>query len=245
MEGWQVPALLAGGFVCGVTNALAGGGSFVTLPLLLWIGLPPQIANATNRVAIVLQCGTGIGAYHQHGVRPWKHVIALVAPSVAGALLGAYLAAKVDEAVFRHAAAILFLLMAGTVFINPNSWNRAEGKGHLRARLYPLFFLMGVYGGFLQAGIGVVLISTLVLLGGFDTVHGNALKFAITLVFTAASLVLFAGLGQVRWGIGLCLSAGTMAGGYVGARLVMTKGARWVRIFVLLGVAAGVVKLLW
>jgi uncharacterized membrane protein YfcA len=244
VEFWQIPALIAGGFFCGVINALAGGGSFLTLPLLFWIGLPPQVANATNRVAIVLQCVTGIAAYQRKRVLPWGHLPALVVPTVLGALLGAYLAAHLDETLFRRAAAVLFAIMAATVFVDPGRWARRDSLGHIRPRLYPLFFLMGVYGGFLQAGIGVVLISSLVLLGGYDVVRGNALKCALTLVFTTAALLLFASVGQVRWAIGLCLAAGSMAGGYVGAHLVMAKGSPWVRAFVVLAAAAAIAKLL-
>ncbi|MFH1144078.1 MAG: sulfite exporter TauE/SafE family protein [Candidatus Eisenbacteria bacterium] len=244
MEIWQVPALLAGGFFCGVINALAGGGSFVTLPLLLWIGLPPQVANATNRVAIALQCVTGIVAYDRRKMLPWSHLPAIAVPAVAGSLLGAYLAAHVDETMFRHASAVLFAVMAGTVFLDPGRWARKDSVGRIRPHFYPLFFVMGIYGGFLQAGLGVLLISTFVLLGGYDVVRGNALKFALVLTFTTAALLLFASVGQVRWLIGLCLACGSMAGGFVGARLVMAKGSPWVRGFVVVAALAAIAELL-
>jgi len=167
VEFWQIPVLIAGGFLCGVINALAGGGSFLTLPLLFWIGLPPQVANATNRVAIVLQCVTGIAAYQRKRVLPWGHLPALAVPTVLGALLGAYLAAHVDETLFRRAAAVLFAIMAATVFVDPGRWARRDS-----------------------------------------------------------------------------LAAGSMAGGYVGAHLVMAKGSPWVRAFVVLAAAAAIAKLL-
>jgi len=245
MEWWQVPALLAGGFFCGVANALAGGGSFVTLPLLLLIGLPPQIANATNRVAIVLQCVAGLGAYQKRGVVPWRDLGRLAVPAVLGSLAGAYLAAFLDETAFRRAAAVLFAVMAGTVFIDPRRWARENSVVRGRPVFYPLFFLMGVYGGFLQAGVGVLLISSLVLLCGYDVVRGSALKFALALSFTTAALLVFAGVGQVDWAIGLCLAAGSMAGGFVGARLVMAKGSPLVRAFVVVAALAAIAELLF
>jgi uncharacterized membrane protein YfcA len=244
VEWWQYPALIAGGFLCGIINALAGGGSFVTLPLLLLIGLPPQVANATNRVAITLQCVAGTATYHRHGVLLWRHLPGIAIPAVLGSLVGAYLAAHIDESMFRQAAAVLFAVMAITVFIDPKRWARENSVGHIRPILYPLFFLMGIYGGFLQAGLGVLLISTLVLAGGYDVVRGNALKFALALAFTLAALLVFAGAGQVRWFTGLFLAIGTMAGGIVGARLVIAKGSRWVRIFVVLAAIGAILKLL-
>lgn len=244
MDALLWPALLAGGFLCGVINAAAGGGSFLTLPLLMALGLPPQVANATNRVAIVLQCAAGVGTYQRHGVRPWRQLPAIAAVAVPGSLLGALLAARADEALFRPVAAGLMVLMAATVFVNPQRWSRPAGEGRIRGRHLPLFFLIGIYGGFLQAGVGVLMIGTFVLAAGFDTVSGNALKFGLALSFTSAALLIFAGFGQVRWLPGLTLAAGTVAGGIVGARLVVLKGAGWVRWLVLFAAVAAVVKLL-
>jgi uncharacterized membrane protein YfcA len=239
-----LPALIAGGFVCGVINALAGGGSFVTLPLLLWMGLPPQVANATNRVAIVVQCAGGVTTYHRHGVRPWRHLPALAVPMVLGALLGAYAAAHLDETVFRKAAALLFVLMIATVFIKPRRWAQERPAPRIRPLLYPVFFLVGAYGGFLQAGVGTLILGLLVIAGGYDVVAGNALKFSLALTFTTAALLLFAGAGQVRWLPGMGLAIGTIAGGVVGARLVIARGVRWVRIVVVLSALAAIAKLL-
>jgi uncharacterized membrane protein YfcA len=244
LEFWHLPVLVAGGILCGIINALAGGGSFVTLPLLLMMGLPPQIANATNRVAIALQCGAGVVTYHRHGVRPWRHLPPIAIPAALGAVLGAFLAAHIDETAFRKVAALLFVIMVTTVFIDPKRWARDTALGRIRPRIYPAFFLMGVYGGFLQAGIGTLLIGTFVLVGGYDVVNGNALKFSLAFVFTCFALATFAGAGQVQWVPGLCLAVGTMTGGIIGARLVIAKGAKWVRIVVVLSAIGAIIKLL-
>ena len=241
---WFLPVLVAGGFLCGVINALAGGGSFVTLPLLMALGLPPQVANATNRVAIALQCAAGVGTYHRHGVRPWRDLPPLAIFAAAGAVLGALLAAHLDEAIFRKVAAGLFVIMVMTVFVDPKRWAREDSAGKIRPRYYPLYFVLGIYGGFLQAGLGTLLISSFVLIGGYDVVRGNALKFSLALVFTLVALALFAGFGQVRWVPGLALAVGTIAGGIVGARLVIAKGSKWVRIVVVISAVGAIIKLL-
>lgn len=245
MEIWQVLALIAGGVLCGIINALAGGGSFITLPLLLTIGLPPQIANATNRVAITLQTAAGVVTYHRHGVRPWRDLPRIAVFGVPGALLGAWLAAHLDETAFRHVAAVFFVVMIATVFVDPKKWARPDTEGRIRPAMLPVFFVLGIYGGFLQAGIGTLLIGTFVVFGGYDVVRGNALKFSLALVWTAASLALFAGLGQVRWIPGLCLASGTILGGILGARLVIARGTRWVRWVVVLSALAAIAKLLF
>ena len=245
VEIWHGPVLMVSGFICGIINAMAGGGSFITLPLLLMIGLPPQVANATNRVGITLQTLAGVITYHRHGVRPWNHMPKLLVPGLIGALVGAYAAAYLDEKLFRTVAAVFFLIMVATIFVDPKRWAHEDTPVRIRPILIPIYFLLGVYCGFLQAGIGTLLIGSLVLIGGFDVVRGNALKFALALCWTALSLALFAGLGQVRWVPGLCLAAGTMVGGIVGAKLVISKGARWVRYVVAVAAIAAVIKLLF
>lgn len=244
MELWHVPLLIAGGILCGIINALAGGGSFVTLPLLLLIGLPPQVANATNRVAIALQCAAGTATYHRHKVLLWSHLPGIAIPTVLGSLLGSYLAATVDETIFKRVAALLFVFMVATVFIDAKKWARENAIGRISPKFYPIYFLMGIYGGFLQAGLGTLLISMFVLVGGYDVVRGNALKFALAFCFTVAALVVFAGMGQVQWVIGLALAAGTITGGIVGARLVIAKGTRWVRWVVVASAIGAIIKLL-
>jgi uncharacterized membrane protein YfcA len=244
MDLWIYPALVLGGILCGIINALAGGGSFVTLPLLLLFGLPPQVANATNRVAIVLQCAAGTATYHRHKVLPWRHVPGLAVAMVMGAIPGALLAAYADESLFRKVAAVLFAVMIVTVFIDPKRWARQKAVARIRLRLYPVFFLLGVYGGFLQAGIGTLLISMFVLVGGYDVVRGNALKFALAMIFSIAALLTFASTGYVEWIPGLILAVGTVTGGFIGARVVIAKGAGWIRYIVALSAAGAIVKLL-
>jgi uncharacterized membrane protein YfcA len=239
-----LPLLAAGGFLCGIINALAGGGSFVTLPLLLLMGLPPQVANATNRVAITLQCAAGVATYHRHGVRPWRDLPRVAIPAALGSLVGAYFAAHFEEELFRRVAALLFVLMIATVFVDPKRWAREPGQGHIRTLYLPVFFLLGIYGGFLQAGLGTLLIGMFVLVGRYDVVRGNALKFSLALVFTAVALALFARVGQVRWVPGLFLAVGTMAGGIAGARLVIARGATWVRVVVVISALGAILKLL-
>jgi len=245
VEPWYFPLLFLGGLACGVINAMSGGGSFITLPILLWIGLPPQAANATNRVALLLQTGAGVATYHRHGVRPWRRLPPLALPTALGAWLGAWLAARLDPDAFRQSMAILFALMAATVFVKSERWTRPRGEERFRPVHYAVFFFLGLYGGFLQAGLGLLLTGMFVLVAGYDVVRGNAMKFGLAFVFTAISLMLFSRAGLVRWLPGLVLGAGTAAGGVLGARLVIAKGRLWIRVFVAFSAVAAIAKLLF
>ncbi|MEZ4649058.1 MAG: sulfite exporter TauE/SafE family protein [Candidatus Eisenbacteria bacterium] len=237
--------LVAGGLLAGVVNAFAGGGSFLTFPLLMAIGLPPQVANATNRVAIVLQCAAGSATYHRHGVFPRRLLPSFALPMVLGAIPGALLASHLDESVFRKVSAVLLAAMISTIFIDSKKWTgeNADG-GRFRWWHGPVFLIVGAYGGFLQAGIGPIMLGLLVLTAGFDVVRGNAIRFGLAGIFNLAALLLFAYGGQVNWLAGLILAIGNTAGGMIGAHLVVRRGTRWVRYVVLASGLAAVAKLL-
>ncbi len=246
MDGALLPIVLGvAGFGAGVVNALAGGGSFLTFPLLLWLGVPPQVANATNRIAITAQCIAGTATYARHGVVHWRKLAPLYLPACAGAFIGAQLASNLDETIFRRVTAVVLLAVAASVFIDTKRWTevRPEG-GHVRPLHYPLVFAMGIYGGFLQVGIGTLMLTFFVMLGGFDVVRGNAMKFGLVAGYQILALVIFTRASQIDWVLGGMLTIGTILGGIVGANIVVQSGTRWVRWVVIVAALAGVAKLL-
>jgi hypothetical protein len=237
--------LVLAGFGCGVVNALAGGGSFLTFPLLLFLGLPPQVANATNRIAIILQCAAGVATYTRHRVLPWRDVWPMYVPTVAGALLGSLLASRLDDAAFRTVTAVLLVAVAGAVFIDPRRWQEERPEaGHVKLRWYPVLFLIAAYGGFLQIGVGMITLPFLLFAGGYDVVRSNAIKFGLVVGYQLVALLVFGLADQVSWTIGLILAAGSIAGGAVGAHLVVRKGTKWVRYVVLVAALTAVAKLI-
>lgn len=244
MSPTDIVLLIVGGLFAGVINAFSGGGSFLTFPLLMAAGLPPQVANATNRVGIVVQCLGGIATYQRHHVFSWKQLPWFGIPMVLGAVPGALLASRLDEGVFRKLSALFLAAMIATVFIDGKKWTREVGEGRRVWWHLPLFFLLGIYGGFLQVGIGTIKIALLVLVAGFDVVRGNALKFGLAFLYSLTSLLLFAGSGQVDWLAGAVLAIGNLAGGALGAHLVVLRGTKWVRYVVLASGIAAVLELL-
>ena len=227
--------LLGAGLIAGVLNVIAGGGSFLTLPILMFLGLPPGVANGTNRVGILLQNVGAVSAFQREGVLDWRSVLWAAIPSVPGAALGVWLALIVSDQAFKRILAILMVsLSLWTLWSKRSQPEDVDLEGTptpSTGRLVAVgcaFFLIGVYGGFVQAGVGFLILAGTTA-AGLDLVRGNAVKVLTVLCFTALSLALFAINGRVDWGMGLVLAVGTTIGGIIGARLTMLKGHRWVR----------------
>lgn len=219
------------GLTAGFINTLAGSGSLLTLPLLILLGLPANVANGTNRVGVLLQNVVAVAAFRRRGALPLEGSWKLILPSVAGAVVGAELAVDLDEALLRRTIGVLMLVLLGAMLLKPERWIAAHAAPRA-ARLtveVPLFFAIGLYGGFIQISVGLFLLAGLVLGAGYNVVGANAIKNLIVLVFTGAALVVFVVNDQVDWKLGLLLGAGQALGGWAAAHFAVERGAQFVR----------------
>jgi uncharacterized membrane protein YfcA len=239
--------LFAAGLVAGTLNVIAGGGSMLTLPLMIFLGLPPNVANGTNRVAILVQNVGATSSFRRRGLvsGPWLKLA--VVPTLLGAALGTLAVLRVGDLAFQR---ILALVMVGvTAWMLWNPLAPSEGGDALpptgrRGLLFGvLFFLVGFYGGFIQAGVGFVILAA-TSLGGLDLIRSNAVKVALVLAYTPLTLVLFAWGGKVDWAMGTALAAGNLLGGLAGVHLQVLKGHRWVRGVVTVTILAFAARLL-
>ncbi len=233
MEHWSSYFLLFGvGSVAGVLNVVAGGGSFLTLPVLIFLGLPPTVANGTNRVAIALQNGGAVGSFRRHGMIDWDSLLWAALPATFGAILGTWAVLWVSDELFQKILA--FLMIAVTLWTLWDPLRKTQpraadfSKTPLVAAFAAGFFLLGVYGGFVQAGVGFLILAA-TSLAGLDLVQGNAVKVLSVLCFTLMSLGIFVWQDKVQWWIELTLGAGTVLGGLVGVKLTVLKGHVWVK----------------
>jgi uncharacterized membrane protein YfcA len=219
------------GFVAGFINTLAGSGSLLTLPILILLGLPANVANGTNRVGVLLQNIVAVATFRRHGALPLEGSWKLIVPSVAGALIGAALAVDLDEELLRRTIGVLMIVLIAVMLLNPERWIAAHAVPREPRLLVevPLFFAIGIYGGFIQVSVGLFLLAGLVLGAGYNLVGANALKNLIVLVFTAAALVVFVVNGQVEWMLGLLLGAGQAVGAWVASHFAVRRGAEFVR----------------
>lgn len=235
-EWYFFPILVIAGILVGFINTLAGSGSLISLPLLMWIGLPANVANGTNRVAILLQSLVGAGSFRQQKAIRFREGIWLSIPAVAGSILGAMLAVDLDEQMMRKAIGILMVVMIFLILFKPEAWLQGHA-GKLKARptvwQVVIFFAIGVYGGFIQAGVGFFLLAGLVMGAGLNLIRANAFKNLIVALYTPFALVVFIINNQVNWIIGLTLAVGNMIGAFIAARTAVTRGVKFIRIILL------------
>ncbi|MCW5877998.1 MAG: sulfite exporter TauE/SafE family protein [Anaerolineales bacterium] len=244
---WWLSALVIGaGFICGVINTLAGSGSLISLPILIFLGLPAPVANGTNRVGILLQNLAAGWSFKQSRVLDLRGALVLSVPAVLGSILGASVAVNLNEELMERVIGAVMLLMLVILILRPERWLQGsllELASRLDWKQSASMFVIGAYGGFIQAGVGVFLLAALVLSVGYDLVRANAVKIIIILAFSLSSLLVFSNNSQVDWGMGLLLGLGNMLGGWVAARLAVNKGANWVRWVVIATVGLSVLYL--
>lgn len=238
-------ALVLAGFVAGIVNTIAGGGSFLTLPALLFFGLEPKIANATNRIAILFSTASATATFHRHGHWDQAATVRLAVPTLIGVPIGGWLAIALPPETFKSLFGILFLAMAALLAANPKRFLEENHTASLSPRWrYPAFFAIGVYVGFIQAGMGILLLIAMSFLCEFTLVQSNAIKNSIGFIVTLAGATIFAVYGLIDWVPGLVMAVGNVTGGFVGAKLAIKKGNRWVFVILIIVMVATGIKLL-
>jgi len=231
-----VAALIVSGVFVGFINTLAGGGTIISLSLFMFLGLPANIANGTNRVAVILQNMTSVSEFRRKKVLDFKKANKLAIPTMIGAIIGAQIASDINEEVFRKAVGVVMIMMMYFILTKPSQW--LKGTETLMEKPVSwiqvvIFFVIGVYGGFVQVGVGYFILAGVVLGAGYDLVKANAIKVWIVLLYTPLALVVFILNDQVRWDFGLIHAIGNIIGAYVASRFAVSWGANFVRWFVI------------
>ena len=239
-------AVIAGA-IAGVINTLAGSGSLVTLPMLVFLGLPADVANGTNRVGVLLQNVVGIAVFRRGGYSQSAGSCWIIVPSVVGALLGAAIATVLDNSSMELAIGVVMLIMLGVLISNPKRWLREKSEaisGRPGIGVILLFFVIGIYGGFIQAGVGVLLLSGLVLASGYSLNHANMIKLTIVLLMAVIALPVFVYYNQVDWGLGALMAIGQAIGAWAAANYAtrIPDANLWVRRLLIVIVLISIVR---
>ncbi len=232
------------GFCSGFLNVLAGGGSLLSIPLLVFMGLDVSVANATNRVGVLFQNVVAAHQFYKKSLVTVEDSAFFGLPAMAGALVGTFGAVNLDERYLSVAVAILITAMAVLLLVKPDMWEREREVPISKWVVAAFMFVIGIYGGFVQAGVGFFLLWAIVGGAGKDLLHANALKVVIVALFTALSLAIFLYHGLVDFYLGMLLAIGNFVGGAMGARFAILKGNRWLRWILSIVVTASAIQML-
>jgi uncharacterized membrane protein YfcA len=228
-------------------NSVSGGGSILSLPLLMFMGLPAATANGTNRLGILLGSGASLLAFRSQGIFVPRLAWQVGWPAAIGSLAGSLIALRLPNKVFAPILAAVILFVVIMTFRGARG--RAHQGGALAMRNDWIALLayagIGLYGGFIQAGSGLIMMYAYGRLGNLGVFHINALKVSNTVLFITVSLIAFAAAGRIDWPMAAALAAGNLTGGWMGSIWQVKRGEAWVNRFLLITGIGMAAKLLW
>jgi uncharacterized membrane protein YfcA len=246
MDFLEVLLILAVGLVAGFINTVAGGGSLISLPVLIFLGLPSAVANATNRVAIFSQNIFGVAGFKSKGIGEFRYSLILGVSALFGAIIGAKMAVDIRGALFNKILAVVMIIV---VFLTISGKAKPKHDGSennsIKSRIIGIasFFFIGIYGGFIQAGVGFLIIAALTSIHGFSLVKTNSIKMFVVLVYTVAALSVFIYEGKINWLYGGVLAIGNSTGAWFASRWSVEKGDKVIKFFLVITVIALAIKL--
>jgi len=251
MEFWELVLLCAVGVVAGFVNVMAGGGSLLTMPMMVFMGLPGPVVNGTNRVAIFIQNIAAVVGFFRQGFSDFRLSLSLTLCALPGTIVGAMLGTRLEGVWFnRVLAGVMMAVMLLMLRKKKKRTGTVEQESHeppspqRRWAAHLLMIGAGFYGGIIQAGVGFIMIAILHRTLGLDLVRVNMHKVFIIGVYTLVALVVFASQGQVDWLLGLLLAVGNAAGAWIGTHYAVKKGERLIRIILNIALVAMAAKLL-
>jgi len=249
MEYWQILLLVFIGIFAGWINVMAGGGSLLTIPAMLFMDIPAPIANGTNRIAILAQNIVAVYAFFRNGFHDFKLSLSLSLAASLGALGGAWIGVFLQGVWFNRMLAIVMIGVIIIMATEKKGASTASKESTLsQNRLIAGHILMlfaGFWGGMIQVGVGFILMPILHKVLGFDLVRVNMYKVTIILSFTIVSLAVFASQLELMWWAGLGLALGNSIGGWYGAHSTIHKGESWIKIVLYLVLSGFIIKLLF
>lgn len=229
MEIGTITMLVGSGILVGVINTFAGAAAVLTIALFSFLGLPLSVANATNRIPVILQTVTMSVGFFRQGLLDLRLGLKLTIPTVIGAVIGSEFVSRIDASLFVWLlVGALFMLFAMLVLDPTKALKGRQTIDKPRTIHYILLLGIGLYGGAFHIGVGYLFLALLIMGMGYNLLAANALKGFIVLVYTIFSLVVFALNGEVNWGYGLVHGVGNLIGAYFA-----TKYARYIPIGVL------------
>lgn len=247
MEYWQIIILVLVGTLAGWLNVMAGGGSLLTVPALLFMDIPAPVANGTNRIAILAQNVTAVFAFFRKGFSDFKLSLTLSLAASIGAAGGAMVGVRLEGEWFDRILALVMVLVMITMAVGKKKSELADTDGKPKRLILGHICMVGAgfWGGFIQIGVGFILMPILYRVMGLDLVRVNMYKVFVVLVYTIVALAVFASQLELMWWAGLGLAIGNSIGGWFGAHMTISRGEVWIKRVLYVALSAFIVKLLF
>jgi len=220
------------GSLAGFINVMAGGGSTITLPALIFLGLEGSLANGTNRVAILIQNIAAIISFRQEKYSKFKLSLKLAVFTIPGAIAGAIIAVNISDELFQNILAYVLIGVIISMLLRKLDQKKIGNNQELQSSwlIFPVMFAIGFYGGFIQVGVGFMLMASLYHLMRLNLVHVNMHKVFIVFIYTIPALLVFLFTNNVNWKFGLCMAAGNAFGAWWSAKVSVKRGEGVIRI---------------
>ncbi len=237
--------LLICGVIAGFINTVAGGGSLLTLPILIFMGLPSNIANGTNRIAIFMQNIFSISGYKSRGVSDFKYSSWLSVSALIGSIIGAKIAININEDMFNKILSAVIIIVVLTIIYNKKPFNINSENISIEKKIISviMFFFIGIYGGFIHAGVGFLILSILSNYNGIQLSKANSIKVFVVFVYTFFALIVFIMENKINWILGINLGIGNSIGGWIASRWSYNKPDKIIKIFIIISSAIMAIKL--
>lgn len=236
--------LFFAGALAAFLNVNAGGGSTLTLPALIFLGLDPTMANGTNRLGILVQNAAAVYSFKQEKFYELKNSLILSALTLPGAIAGALLAVKLEDKVFQNILAVVMIFIVITMLIPKKKTKQENNDIKLDWKTIISLLAVGFYGGFIQVGVGFLLMATFQNLMKLNLIKVNMHKVFVVFVYTIPAFLIFILTNNVDWYYGLILSAGTAFGAWWGVKLSIKKGEKFIKVVLIVAILIMALKLL-
>ncbi len=243
MDEWQIALILFfAGAASSFINMMAGGGSMLTVGVMIVLGIDPSVANGTNRIGVLIGTGSGALAFRLEKFTDLKQSLLLGLCAIPGAVIGSLYSISISDLWFKKILAIVMILILGTMFI-PKKKVKEKIKGSFL--IYPSMFVVGLYGGFIQIGVGFLLMAFLRHLMAFDLIRTNMHKVFVVLIYTVPVLLIFGLSGNINWFLAIIMSMGNALGAWVSVKLAIHKGENFVKVIMAIAIVLMSAKFLF
>lgn len=248
LELWQGLGLFLIGILAGFVNVMAGGGSLLSVPVMVFMGMPGPVANGSNRIAILAQNLTATLTFFKKGYSDFRLSLTLSLCAIPGAIAGAYAGTRLEGIWFNRILALIMIGVMVVMTFRERGDQEAPGSGDKPRNLlagHLMMVLVGCYGGFIQLGVGFIIMAILNRIMGLNLVLVNMHKTFIIMNYTLAALIVYAFRVDILWALGFCLAAGNSIGGWLGATYTISKGERAIKIVLNIILTIFIIKLIF